>query len=88
MLVTAYVIHSVRMSLPSYQEATTRPDPWILIAPMLPSILLSNLCLVSKHFYEVFAPLLWFEPTKVLLRNTNPLGPPRYPTNKYLADNR
>jgi hypothetical protein len=60
------------MSLPTYEEATARPDPWVIVAPQVPSNTLTNLCLVSKHFYDIFMPLLWFEPTKLLLSRPKP----------------
>ncbi len=60
------------MSLPTYEEATARPDPWVIIAPNMPSSALTPLCQVCRKFYEIFMPLLWFEPTKILLNRPKP----------------
>jgi hypothetical protein len=52
--------------LPSYQEATTRPDWLTLVAPYIPVKDYARLCLVSKRFYEQFAPRLWNDPFAVI----------------------
>ncbi|KAK4042756.1 hypothetical protein C8A01DRAFT_44252 [Parachaetomium inaequale] len=42
--------------LPSYQDATTRPDWLALVAPYLSVREYARLCLVSRRFYDEFAP--------------------------------
>jgi hypothetical protein len=46
-------------SLPSYAEATTRPDwvPWV--ASHVDPKDYYALCLVSRRFWDAFAPRLW-----------------------------
>ncbi|KAI6780820.1 uncharacterized protein J7T54_007299 [Emericellopsis cladophorae] len=45
--------------LPSYAEATTRPD-WVpVIAPYVDFPDYHSLCLVSRRFWAIFAPRLW-----------------------------
>lgn len=45
--------------LPSYQEATARPDWLKLVAPYCEFDDYRPLCLVCRRFRDVFAPLLW-----------------------------
>lgn len=52
--------------LPSYQDATTRPDWLELVAPYVPVREYARLCLVSKRFYHQFAPRLWNDPLTAL----------------------
>ncbi|KAM3449432.1 hypothetical protein MY3296_006897 [Beauveria thailandica] len=48
-------------SLPSYQEATTRAD-WLQVAsPYIHTSDYHALCLVNRHFWKLFAPLLWID---------------------------
>jgi hypothetical protein len=74
------------MSLPTYEEATARPDPWAIVAPNMPSNNLAHLCLVSKQFYDIFMPLLWFEPTKILLSRPKPFRACCLPTPHIFAN--
>ncbi|KPM45594.1 hypothetical protein AK830_g868 [Neonectria ditissima] len=46
-------------SLPSYHEATARPDWLHLVAPFVVPSDYPALCLVGRHFWHVFAPRLW-----------------------------
>lgn len=46
-------------SLPSYHEATARPDWICLVAPYVPFGDYRSLCLVSRRFWGEFAPRLW-----------------------------
>ncbi|POR34582.1 Leucine rich repeat domain containing protein [Tolypocladium paradoxum] len=46
-------------SLPSYQEATTRPDWLGLVAPYVQFADYRSLCLVSRRSWLLFAPRLW-----------------------------
>ncbi|KAH6885747.1 hypothetical protein B0T10DRAFT_83567 [Thelonectria olida] len=46
-------------ALPSYQEATTRPDWLPLVAPYLPPNEYPTLCQVNRQFWQVFAPRIW-----------------------------
>jgi hypothetical protein len=62
------------MSLPTYVEANTRPDPWYLIAASVPALYLPTCALVSRHWYRIFAPLFWTEPTQVLLARKDGYG--------------
>lgn len=48
--------------LPSYQDATTRPDWLALVAPYVPVREYARLCLVCRRFYRQFAPRLWNDP--------------------------
>ncbi|CAN8103428.1 unnamed protein product [Discula destructiva] len=52
--------------LPSYQEASPNPKEWLVrlraVAPYVDKKNYHSLCLVSKHFYAVFAPLLFKSP--------------------------
>jgi hypothetical protein len=52
--------------LPSYQDATTRPDWLDLVAPYIPIGQYARLCLVSRRFYHQFAPRLWNDPVAVI----------------------
>ncbi|KAK4101854.1 hypothetical protein N658DRAFT_495788 [Parathielavia hyrcaniae] len=52
--------------LPSYQDATTRPDWLEIVAPYIPIRQYASLCLVSKRFFHHFAPRLWNDPMAVL----------------------
>lgn len=52
--------------LPSYQEATARPDWLRLVAPYVPFDDYHWLCRVSRPFWSVFAPLLWRNPLQSL----------------------
>ncbi|KAK4248592.1 hypothetical protein C7999DRAFT_40216 [Corynascus novoguineensis] len=54
------------MDLPSYQDATTRPDWLALVAPYMRVRDYTRLCLVSRRFYRQFAPPLWNDPLAVL----------------------
>ena len=53
------------VDLPSYQEATKRPDWLELVALHVPIQEYARLCLVSKRFYHQFAPRLWNDPLVV-----------------------
>ncbi|KAL7943794.1 hypothetical protein V8C42DRAFT_328461 [Trichoderma barbatum] len=48
--------------LPSYQQATTRPDWLQLAAPFIAFTDYPSLCRVSRRFWLVFAPRLWRDP--------------------------
>ncbi|KAL7906967.1 hypothetical protein GGI35DRAFT_457370 [Trichoderma velutinum] len=48
--------------LPTYQQATTRPDWLQLAAPYIAFTDYPSLCRVSHHFWSVFAPQLWRDP--------------------------
>ncbi|KAL6795931.1 hypothetical protein GGI42DRAFT_99041 [Trichoderma sp. SZMC 28013] len=48
--------------LPTYQQATTRPDWLQLAAPYIAFTDYSSLCRVSHRFWSVFAPRLWTDP--------------------------
>jgi hypothetical protein len=48
--------------LPSYEDATIRPNWLQLVAPYLPVREYARLCLVSRRFYHQFAPRLWNDP--------------------------
>ncbi|ATY63533.1 leucine rich repeat domain containing [Cordyceps militaris] len=48
-------------SLPSYQEATTRADWLEIAAPYTQTADYHALCLVNRHFWNVFAPRLWVD---------------------------
>ncbi|KAM7186356.1 hypothetical protein V8F20_011423 [Naviculisporaceae sp. PSN 640] len=47
---------------PSYLDATRRQDWLELVAPYVSVRDYTNLCLVSKRFYDLFAPRLWHDP--------------------------
>jgi hypothetical protein len=47
--------------LPSY-ESVMRRDPWVLIAPYLPSQDLCSAALVSRQWHQIFTPSLWGSP--------------------------
>ncbi|ODA77727.1 hypothetical protein RJ55_06329 [Drechmeria coniospora] len=46
-------------SLPSYREATTRPDWLLLAAPRVRFADYRSLCLVCRRSWSIFAPRLW-----------------------------
>lgn len=46
---------------PSYDTAIAR-DPWVIIAPFVPSTDLCALTRVNRKFHHVFAPCLWGNP--------------------------
>lgn len=46
-------------TLPSYEEATARPDWLKLAAPYVRFGDYRSLCLVSRHYWQIFAPRLW-----------------------------
>ncbi|KAI5458149.1 leucine rich repeat domain protein [Mariannaea sp. PMI_226] len=46
-------------SLPSYHEATSRPDWLALAVPFVPPCDYPAACLVNRRFWSVFAPRLW-----------------------------
>jgi hypothetical protein len=48
-------------NLPSYQEATSRPDWLVVAAPYVDTADYHSLCLVNRHFWAVFAPRLWVD---------------------------
>ncbi|KAL7931683.1 hypothetical protein V8C35DRAFT_309253 [Trichoderma chlorosporum] len=48
--------------LPSYQQATSRPDWLQLAAPYVAFADYPALCQVSRRFWSVFAPRLWGDP--------------------------
>ncbi|UKZ81881.1 hypothetical protein TrVFT333_009657 [Trichoderma virens FT-333] len=48
--------------LPTYQQATTRPDWLQLAAPYIAFADYPSLCRVSRRFWSVFAPRLWRDP--------------------------
>ncbi|KAM6476911.1 hypothetical protein HDV62DRAFT_402349 [Trichoderma sp. SZMC 28011] len=48
--------------LPTYQQATTRPDWLQLAAPYIAFTDYPSLCRVSRRFWSVFAPQLWRDP--------------------------
>lgn len=52
--------------LPSYQDAIKRPDWLGLVAAYVPIGNYARLCLVSKRFYDQFAPRLWNDPLAVM----------------------
>jgi hypothetical protein len=54
------------VDLPSYQDATARPDWLALVAPYLSVREYARLCLVSQRFYHEFAPRLWNDPFAVI----------------------
>ncbi|KAM3466949.1 hypothetical protein MY5147_008915 [Beauveria neobassiana] len=48
-------------SLPSYQEATTRADWLQVVSSYIHTSDYHALCLVNRHFWNLFAPLLWID---------------------------
>lgn len=46
-------------ALPSYHEATARPDWLALAAPYVAWADLASLCLVCRRAWALFAPRLW-----------------------------
>ncbi|KAI1269748.1 hypothetical protein F5Y18DRAFT_371377 [Xylariaceae sp. FL1019] len=48
--------------LPSYHEATTRPDWLSFVTPIVPPSDWARCCLVDHRFYRHFAPRLWQDP--------------------------
>ncbi|KAI9732493.1 MAG: hypothetical protein M1818_007531 [Claussenomyces sp. TS43310] len=63
------------MSLPTYAEATKKPtaeDYLHLIAPYVRMEGMHAFCLAGKVANEIFMPLLWAEPTKLLFSSRNP----------------
>lgn len=52
--------------LPSYKEATTRPQWQVIVAPYVSVRDYASLCLVNRAFYDYFAPCLWKNPLEVL----------------------
>lgn len=48
--------------LPTYQQATARPDWLQLAAPYIAFTDYPSLCRVSRRFWSVFAPQLWRDP--------------------------
>ncbi|KAL7926424.1 hypothetical protein ACQKWADRAFT_318340 [Trichoderma austrokoningii] len=48
--------------LPSYQQATSRGDWLQLAAPCIAFTDYPSLCCVNRHFWSVFAPLIWKDP--------------------------
>ncbi|KAL2116357.1 hypothetical protein VTJ04DRAFT_8524 [Mycothermus thermophilus] len=57
--------------LPTYEEATARPDWLTLVAPYIPLRDYAGLCRVSRRFYCEFAPRLWADPLTVICRLRN-----------------
>lgn len=53
-------------SLPSYQEAVRRCDWLELAGPYIPVGDYTRLCLVSRRFYDHFAPRLWIDPIRTV----------------------
>lgn len=48
---------------PSYEDAIGTAHGWIaLAAPYVAAADYASLCLVSRHFNDVFTPLLWRDP--------------------------
>jgi len=47
--------------LPSY-ESVMRRDPWVLVAPYLPSQDLCSASLVNRQWHQTFTPNLWGSP--------------------------
>lgn len=61
-----YTLALAMTSLPSYQEAVARSD-WLEIAgPYVPVRDYASLCLVSRRFYNQFAPRLWIDPIRMV----------------------
>jgi hypothetical protein len=60
--------------LPTYEEATARPDWLTLVAPYIPLRDYARLCRVSRRFYREFAPRLWADPLTVICRLRNGNG--------------
>ena len=59
--------------LPSYQEATSRPDWLQVAAPYVDPADYHSLCLVNRHFWAVFAPHLWVDILRMVrLRGLDP----------------
>ncbi|KAK0386379.1 hypothetical protein NLU13_6216 [Sarocladium strictum] len=52
--------------LPSYDEATARPDWLVLVAPYVRFGDYWRLSLVNRHFWRTFAPRLWENPLKAV----------------------
>ncbi|KAI2642325.1 hypothetical protein GGS21DRAFT_300481 [Xylaria nigripes] len=49
-------------TLPSYHEATSKPDWLSFVAPFVSASSWTSCCLVNPRFYRHFAPLLWQDP--------------------------
>lgn len=67
---------------PSYHDATKRPDWLELVAPRVPVREYARLCLVSRRFYDQFAPRLWNDPLSaatLLNRDNNGQYTPPHP---------
>ncbi|TLD25185.1 hypothetical protein PspLS_06247 [Pyricularia sp. CBS 133598] len=54
------------LGLPSYTAATTRFDPWGIIAPYVPAVSYAALCLTSRTLNSHFAPRLWNDPLRMV----------------------
>jgi hypothetical protein len=66
--------------LPSYEEATARPDWLALVAPYVNFRDYWRLSLVNRHFWRIFAPRLWENPLKtVRLAGLDPSDGESYP---------
>ncbi|KAH8842676.1 hypothetical protein MCOR27_000164 [Pyricularia oryzae] len=52
--------------LPSYTAATTRSDPWGIVAPYVPAASYAALCLTSRTLHAHFAPRLWNDPLRMV----------------------
>jgi hypothetical protein len=50
--------------LPSYEEATARPDWLELVAPYVHHTDYWRLSLVNRRFWHIFAPRIWNSPLK------------------------
>jgi hypothetical protein len=53
-------------SLPSYQEAISRPQWIAIVAPYVAPRDYCCLCLVDKRFYAEFGPRIWKDPFKTI----------------------
>ncbi|TLS25053.1 hypothetical protein PpBr36_06960 [Pyricularia pennisetigena] len=52
--------------LPSYTAATTRFEPWSIVAPYVPAASYASLCLTSRTLHAHFAPRLWNDPLRMV----------------------
>jgi hypothetical protein len=53
-------------SLPSYQEATTKPHWLPIVAPWISPRDYVHLCLVDSRSYSEFAPRIWKDPVQTI----------------------
>ncbi|TLD10857.1 hypothetical protein PgNI_05524 [Pyricularia grisea] len=52
--------------LPSYTAATTKLDPWGIVAPYVPASSYTTLCLTSRTLHAHCAPRLWNDPLRMV----------------------